>query len=694
MSTKKTSTIQLCSAVTIEAGAQTEAGTSVPKFVAMPAYSGALAPGYTATPQLPHPYVIDLAGLTSAKNPKVNLDHQNAHRVGHVTELVNDGKTLTLAGELSASTSYRDEVAKSALDGFPWEVSIEGALGEMRKLAAGKTEVVNGQTITGPAYIVGRTKLTGIAFVSRGADEGNSVSIAASAAGETAMTDFEKFVVACGADLDTITDEHRATLADAFEAKQSVGKKVKTRGAARLADIAREEREDNARQEAIKTMALSAMREQPLYIDKIEAFAEQAIDEKWDATRFELALLREMRVKSNSFSTTGRRDTDPKVLEAAICLSAGLPNIENHFSEQVLDQVDRQKLRSFGLQQTLLHVAGLNGYVAQPGERITMGNIRTVLEYCFPPATARMAGGQFSTISLPNILGNVANKELLAGFMEEGQEWREIAQIKPVSNFHTVTSYRMNDDLEYEEVGPGGELKHGTLTEESYTRKAKTYGKMAGLTREDIVNDDVGALDDLRTRLGRGASRKFNTVFWTRFMDNSTFFTSGRGNYIATSTSNLGVDGVGLTEGVLKFRQLRSADGKRITGQPSILLVPPELEWIARGHYTSRNINTGGAATATSVPNDNVFSGLYRPVVVDYLSDSSFTGYGAKIWYLLRDPRILASVVVSFLNGQQTPTVESTDADFSTLGILFRGYHDFGCDFAEYLAGIKSKGEA
>jgi hypothetical protein len=51
-------------------------------------------------------------------------------------------------------------------------------------------------------------------------------------------------------------------------------------------------------------------------------------------------------------------------------------------------------------------------------------------------------------------------------------------------------------------------------------------------------------------------------------------------------------------------------------------------------------------------------------------------------------------MVVSFLNGNETPTVESADADFDTLGIQSRGYHDFGCDQAEYLCGIKSKGAA
>ena len=51
-------------------------------------------------------------------------------------------------------------------------------------------------------------------------------------------------------------------------------------------------------------------------------------------------------------------------------------------------------------------------------------------------------------------------------------------------------------------------------------------------------------------------------------------------------------------------------------------------------------------------------------------------------------------MVVSFLNGIEQPTVESSEADFASLGVLFRGFHDFGCDQAEYLAGVKSKGAA
>jgi hypothetical protein len=77
-------------------------------------------------------------------------------------------------------------------------------------------------------------------------------------------------------------------------------------------------------------------------------------------------------------------------------------------------------------------------------------------------------------------------------------------------------------------------------------------------------------------------------------------------------------------------------------------------------------------------------------VVVPQLENSNFTGYSATTWWMLPDPAILASAVVSFLNGVQTPVVESADADFNVLGIQLRGYHDFGVDMSEYLASVQA----
>jgi hypothetical protein len=691
MSTPRKATMK---SVQVPVHVKAAAGEDGPPTFEAVAYSGGLIPGYTATPRFDHDYVIDLSGMTQGRGPKVNLSHDSEKRVGHETSFANSGKELVVTGVLSAVTPHQEEVATSASRGYPWEVSQEAQLYKIRKLSAGKTATVNGQEFTGPLYIVGQSVHTALAFVSQGADEGNSVSVAATAAGANAMTEFETWLAANDFDHETMTEKQKAKMQAAYDSEKG-GTKTAVKPS-KISDLAAAEIAEDEREAAITSMTHKAVKEFRHNKALAEAIAEmgnRAIADKLEPEKFELELLRGTRLQAGAIRVTQRTEPDGRVMEAALARAAGLPNIEKHYSAEVLDSVDRNpKLRNFSLQQAIMQAACANGYDGQPGERITTSTLKRVLKYAFPDTDgpgAMMHASGLSTISLPGILGTVANKEILAGFTEEDQSWREISAIKPVPDFKTMTSYRMTDSLEYEELPKGGEIRHGTLGEESYTRSIKTYAKMLGLDRVDIINDDLSAFDDLRTRLGRGAARKFNNVFWTKFMANlATTFTTARGNYIAGATTNLGTDGVGLQQGVTKFRALESSDGKRIGGVAKILMVPPELE------FTADRLFTGGNPGAQTVANTNPFAGKYRPVVVPWLSDSAFTGNSTTAWYLFREASILATMVVSFLNGQQTPTIESTDADFDTLGILFRGYHDFGADIAEYLAGVMSKGAA
>jgi hypothetical protein len=61
-----------------------------------------------------------------------------------------------------------------------------------------------------------------------------------------------------------------------------------------------------------------------------------------------------------------------------------------------------------------------------------------------------------------------------------------------------------------------------------------------------------------------------------------------------------------------------------------------------------------------------------------YLGNAKYPGFSQKAWYLLSDPADLPVVEVAFLNGNESPTIESAEADFNVLGVRMRGYHDFG----------------
>src|SRR5262245_6041961 len=695
--------------ITAAEGDQTKKG---PRKFDVLAYTGGklVVAGYDL------PVVVDLKGLTGRKSIVANLDHDRKSRVGHVTARHNDGRALRLEGLASAATAARDEVVASADDGFQWQASIEAVPQKVVKVPAGKTAEVNGQSFEGPFLIARKSVLGGFAFLSHGADEDTSVTIAASAADSFKEVSMEltQWIEAMGFDPADLSDKQKAALQAKYDAEIKAAakdKKADDPPDVPLPEFDADEIKAAASDHLASLEAIFAEHEGDV---KAEKFAEiraaaskaarelkvKALKERWVGPRYEaeliraaanveLALVRAERPKGPAIHASSRSELKSEVIEAALCQAIGLPKIEAEFSEQTLQLAHTEFRGRLGLHQTIIMAAEANGYPRRD-YRIDQGNIREILRYAFAPAIHAAA----SVLSLPGILSNVANKELLAGFTEEDQTWREIAVTKPVTDFKAVTSYRMLDNMEYEELLPDGKIAHGQVSQESYTRQAKTYAKMFALTRVDIINDDLGAFNDVRTRLGRGSSRKFNNLFWAKFLANAAFFTLARGNYIEGVTTNLGLDGVGLEAGVLKFRQMKTVDGKRLDGAPDRLLIPPELQFNAQRLHQSTQVNTGGASTATSVPNDNIHAGKYRPIVQNRLSDPTFAGFSTTAWYLFRDPQILAPMVVSFLNGVETPTVESADADFDQLGVQFRGFHDFGVDFAEWLSGLKSKGAA
>jgi len=390
--------------------------------------------------------------------------------------------------------------------------------------------------------------------------------------------------------------------------------------------------------------------------------------------------LRASRPATPNVITRESSEAGYKTLECAAVMSASPSMAEKEYTPEQCEAVDKAGFRNIGLGEMLVHAARSNGWSG----RSARNDIRGVLRAAFAP-DIQAAG--FSTVAISDTLSNVANKFLLAGFSAVEQSWRKIAATRTVQDFKTITSYRLTGDQVYEKVGPGGEIQHGKLADESFTNKADTYARMYGITRTDIINDDLGALTDIPRRLGRSAALTLNHHFWTEFMDHSSFFTSGNKNTMSTALSS-----AGLTAGVLLFRDQTDADGFPLALQPAVLLVPPNLEVTAQELFVSTNLNSGGSSTTAKIPNVNVHAAKYEPVVSAYLNNSSYTGYSITAWYLLANPADLAAIEVVFLNGVETPTVESADADFNTLGIQMRGYHDFGVSKQEPRAAIKSTG--
>ena len=391
------------------------------------------------------------------------------------------------------------------------------------------------------------------------------------------------------------------------------------------------------------------------YEAEIASLNEKVVNmEKLIATRDERPAAPAVHVQNNAPATSA-------VIEASFALQGSLPGVEKMYDEKTLEAAHKAR-REISLGEVLVQAAAANGYDGP--RRLNASTLRPIL------------AAAWATHNISGILSNTANKFLLAGFNSVESAWRQISTVRSVNDFKALTSYRLNGGFKFEKVANGGELKNAAASEESRTISADTYGIMTSVTRTDLINDDLSALTAVPQRIGRGGALKLNDVFWAEFVDDASFFTNARGNL---SAGSLALSLTNLKALATKFRKLKDPDGNPVAVEPRILLVPVDLELAAAEIMGSSLIQSGATG---GQPDRNVLAGRYQVVASTYLTNT--TDY-----YLLASPSDLATMEVAFLNGVQSPIVETAEADFNTLGVQMRGYFDFGVAKAEYLAGVK-----
>lgn len=411
-------------------------------------------------------------------------------------------------------------------------------------------------------------------------------------------------------------------------------------------------------------------------LDKIQA---KAINEGWDVYQAEVACLRASRPVIGPAAHPIAANTTSKVLEAAamMALNRDDATLNASYNEPTLEAAS--KLRGIGLRGIC--------ELAASGVGVQMPSFSTNREDWLRAA--------FSTASVSGLLSNIAQKTLLDGFNYSDQTWREICRIASVNDFKEHTRYRLNSDFKFDEIGADGEFKHGQIGEESYGNKVATHGKMFSLTRQMIINDDLGAFTELPWQIGVGANDAINDMVWPLLLSlvSSGFFASGNSNYAAGAGTAFGVGG--LTQAIKLMRKMpaKGKKTKRPSGvKPSVLLVPPNLEFEALRLMNAVDFNETTTADSPKA-NFNPYKGRFKVACTEYIGGEYLANGSDLAWYLFADPKIKAAIEIAFLGGKDTPTVERADTAFNTLGIQFRAYLDAGVRQQDHQGVVKLKGE-
>jgi phage major head subunit gpT-like protein len=402
----------------------------------------------------------------------------------------------------------------------------------------------------------------------------------------------------------------------------------------------------------------------------------KAIEDGWSVEKFEGELRNKMRPDTSAvqMSSSSHGETlKSTALEAIALASSGtsMTFLEAHYQEQTLDMID--KYRGVGIQE-FVQLACAGRYMPNPNR-----DCRGWLE------------AAFSSASLPGILSNIANKVLLEGFSNVDDTWKKVVKTASVNDFKTHTRYRMNGAFKFEQVAQDGSMKHGEISEDTYSQKVDTYGIMFGITRQMIIDDDLGAFAEIPKGIGGGAGEAISDAVWQLILhnplqkDGKAFFSKEHRNIVSSAKAKLDIEG--LTAAELAFSEQERAKGRPLGIPASILLVPSALKVAAEMLMKSLTVQVTTKENQPQ-PADNPHAGKFEVVSTPYLSTPSWSG-SASDWYLLADPKRLAAFEVAFLGGKDRPTVERADADFDRLGIQFRGYIDFGVKEQDHRGALK-----
>jgi ATP-dependent Clp endopeptidase proteolytic subunit ClpP len=290
-----------------------------------------------------------------------------------------------------------------------------------------------------------------------------------------------------------------------------------------------------------------------------------------------------------------------------------------------------------------------------------------------------------TTSDFPYLLAATANKMLMPEYAAATPTYRTIAGEKTFNDFKAHSFARLGDFPDLLEVGEDGEIKRGTISENKETVTLASYGRIIGITRQALINDDLGAFADIATKAGRRVANWENALVYTALTQGSSLgpvltdtyrlFSTNHANYTSSGTAvNLPVE---LGKSRALMRKQTGLDGLKLNLNPRYLVVGPDNETAAEQVTTSIT-----PALASSV---NQVGPRLMPVV-----DANISGYG---WYMFAAPADAEVLIYGSLPGQSGPRFE-TRQGWSQEGVEFKLARDFGTGVVDYRGATFNAGTA
>jgi len=363
-------------------------------------------------------------------------------------------------------------------------------------------------------------------------------------------------------------------------------------------------------------------------------------------------------------------------------------------------------------QEFLKTIEDWNGYHSVGGSKINEAALSEAIALItnknrMPPHQHKyLMQEAITTTDFPYLFGQVIDRQLLANYKAWVPDWRSYVAMSSVPDFNTVRREKLlGSDNNLAEVPEKGEYLPVKPVNCRYTYNVKKYGRQFDISWEALVNDSLGAFNDIPQRFATAAIRS-EARFVTSLFASST---SAQGANTAlfgehtivdcgqtiTNSGHLPLTIANLEATMQLMASQTDPNGEPISVRGVHLVVPPALEFTARAILTSalKQWTEVGAGAGIPVPTTNIVPQLGLQLHVDPYLPVINTHAPNIGWFLFGDPSQGAALEFAYLRGYEAPEIvmKASDkvmvggamvspfsGDFATDNIMYRVRHVFG----------------
>ncbi|MCD9097053.1 ClpP-like prohead protease/major capsid protein fusion protein [Luteimonas fraxinea] len=289
-----------------------------------------------------------------------------------------------------------------------------------------------------------------------------------------------------------------------------------------------------------------------------------------------------------------------------------------------------------------------------------------------------------STSDFPGLLGEASRRAVLRGYEEAEEQVDQFTRAVSVPDFKPTNLVGLGAFSDLLVVPEGSEFKYGTFSEQSQAMKIVTYGRLFSITRQAIINDDLGIFSEVPRKLGQAARRTIAKAVFDLINSNPVLpdgfrlFSAEHGNLLdGSAISTLSVDAMRA-----KMATQKDKDGNRIRVPLKTLLTPIALGGLARTVRTSQYEVSGAKNLTTPNIVQNTF---------DVIDDARFDDASAAAWYGVANSAFVDSIVIGYLDGNQTPFLDQEEG-FTVDGVAWKVRLDAAPAIADYRGIFKNPG--